>query len=176
MAASLPTGVLPAHPGELTTSEKPKLTPMSTEEEPSEAAELGGSHNLDHSQLPHDKIRKSSQELSPVLRFSPQDQVGLCDQQSPRRGLVSDLDMVHPESACDEGDVCEVCGRSTSDGRRVLKLEKDVKRLEEALQEKDQIIATLCEENSRKTAELLEIQLQKVRQKSFLIYQGKGKT
>ena len=166
MAASLPTGVLP---GELTTSEKPKLTPLSTEEVTSEAAELGGSHDLDHSQLPHDTINRSRQKLSPDLRFNPQDQVGLCDQQSPSRGLESDLDVVHPESACDESDVCEVCGRSTSEGRRVLKLEKDVKRLEEALQEKDQIIATLCEENSRKTAELLEIQLQKVHQNSFQI-------
>ena len=166
MAASLPTGVLPAHPGELTTSEKPKLTSLSTEKEPSEAAELGGSREFDHSrtsQLPRDTISKSRQELSPDLHFNPQDRVGLCDQLSPRRGLGSDLDVVHPESACDDSDVCE---RSTSEGRRVLKLEKDVKRLEEVLREKDQIIATLCEENSRKTAELLEIQLQKVCQKA----------
>lgn len=162
MAASLPTGVLPAHPDELTNSEKPTFTTLSgksTEESSSEAADLGGPHGLDQSQLPHDRSRK---ELSPGLPFNSQDQVSLCDEQSTRRGLKLGLDVVYPESACDEGDVCEVCGRSSSEGRRVLQLEKDVKRLEEVLQEKGQIIATLWEENARKTAELLEIQLQKV--------------
>ena len=37
--------------------------------------------------------------MSPGLYFNQQDQVGLCDQQSVRRGLESDLNVVQPESA-----------------------------------------------------------------------------
>ena len=71
--------------------------------------------------------------------------------------------MLHPETICVESDVCERCGRSKSEGKGLLQLEKDVKQLEEMLQEKEEVIAMLWEENTHKTAELLEIQLQKVK-------------
>jgi predicted Fe-S protein YdhL (DUF1289 family) len=74
--------------------------------------------------------------------------------------------VIHPETSClveeGEGDVCEGCGRSRAEGKRLLKLEREVRRLKETLREKEEVIARLWEENARKMAELLEFQLHKV--------------
>ena len=165
MAASLPTDVLPAHPDELSISEKFAQMKNSSEDgQLSEVAEVG-SHHPEGSEAPHNHVCTSQESSSHSLHnFSSEDGSGsLYHEQTSTCRTVGESDVVHPETSCGEdGDVCEGCGRSRSEGERMLKLEKDVKRLEELLKEKEQVIASLTEENTRKTAELLEIQLQKV--------------
>lgn len=168
MADSLLPEVLPAHSaaGELSThtSEKPaSLLKTSNTEELSEAADTGSSRSYQN-QLPIDTYCRS-QQSEQNLRFTSEDGCSLYNEESTRTALEESVAVVHPEieTECgEEGDVCEGCGRSKSEGRKMLQLEKDVQRLEEALKEREQTIASLLEENIQKTAELLEIQLQKV--------------
>ena len=154
MAASVPNQVRPALPSE---SEKRTPVKMSVDERLSEAADVGH-HSASQN-------RPGSQEPSSDSQTSFTSEEG--DRLACTRTTfvhVSDA-VVHPERAScgGESDACEVCGSSKSEGRRVLQLEKEVERLKEALREKEQTIASLMEENIRKTAELLEVQLQKVR-------------
>lgn len=165
MAASLPSDVHPTHPE---SSRSDELTPrmsMKESKQPSEEADAGPHHPVCRSQSPRGPISKS-QECSESVPF---------DSERERRGYESSIAtaantevgreaVIHPETSClEEENVCEGCGRSRVEGKRLLKLEREVRRLEETLREKEEVIARLWEENARKTAELLEFQLQKVR-------------
>ena len=147
MAASLPTEDEPTHPEP---SRSDNLIPLKKNtngnEQLSETADIG-SHNpkqtsYDPSYRPHLNSEDGPYESA---------------------GTSLESNVLHPETICVESDVCERCGRSKSEGKGLLQLEKDVKQLEEMLQEKEEVIAMLWEENTHKTAELLEIQLQKVK-------------
>ena len=164
MAASLPSDVHPTHPE---SSRSDELTPpIMTKEnkQPSEEADVGSHHPVCRSQSPRGPISKP-QECSESLSF---------DSERERRGYESSIAtatstvvgreaVIHPETSClEEENVCEGCGRSRAEGKKLLKLKREVRRLEETLREKEEVIARLWEENARKTAELLEFQLQKV--------------
>lgn len=173
MAASPPSDVHPAQPEP---SRSDELTPphiLTTKEnkQPSEEADIGSHHPVCRSQSPRDPISES-QECSSSLPSNSEGE---------RRGHESSIAtatsttvvgreaVIHPETSCclrdqeeEEEDVCEGCGRSRAEGKRLLKLEREVRRLKETLREKDDLIARLWEDNARKTAELLEFQLQKV--------------
>ena len=159
MAASLPSDIHPTHPessrsDELTTITRKK--PNITNEEPSETAATIESGQTKSNR---DSIPKS-QESSENSNLTLERQGYGCD--SATATVVAKEVMIHPETSCVEEDVCEGCGQSRLERKRLLKLEKEVQRVEESLREKEEIIARLWEENARKTAELLEIQLQKV--------------
>ena len=163
MSASLPSDIHPTPPE---SSRSDELTPMknkqtaATNEHPSEAAVDIESHDPRQTQSPRDPIT-DSQECSESLLLDSKTHGRGCE--SPATGTVVGREaVIHPETSCVEEDVCEGCGRSRVEGKRLLKLEKEVRRLEETLRVKDEIIDRLWEENARKTAELLEFQLQKV--------------
>jgi hypothetical protein len=60
-----------------------------------------------------------------------------------------------------EGRRCSCCGHDSR--KQVLQLEGKVKRLEEALEDNGALIASLRAKNRETTAQLVELQLQKVR-------------
>ena len=172
MAASLPSDVHPTHPE---SSRSDELTPPITTNEnkqPSEEADVGSHHPVCRSQSPRDPISKS-QECSESLPFNSERERHDEYESSIATAtstVVGREVVIHPETSClEEEDLCEGCGRSRAEGKRLLKLEREVRRLEEMLREKEEVIARLWEENARKTAELLEFQLQKVQS-----YPGRG--
>ena len=170
MAASPPSHVLPTPPEPSRSDEL--IRPVTTREnkQPSEEANVGSRNTVRRSQSPHRPISKSQEPCSESLPFNSERE---------RRGYESPVAtatstvvgreaVVHPETSClreeeeREGDVCEGCGRSRSEGKRLLKLEREVRRLKETLREKEEVITRLWEDNAKKTAELLEFQLHKV--------------
>lgn len=129
-------------------------------EELSEAADVGSrGHGENRLPLKPD-VRSAAPQRSVALEEDGVFAVG--------KAAIFETDVVHPETSCGAGageretDLCELCGRSRSEGQRLLELEREVEHLEEALRERETIIAALAEENTRKTSELLEVQLQKV--------------
>ena len=171
MAASPPSDVLPTHPEPSRLDELTRPITMRENKQPSEEADIGSPNPVRRSQSPHGPTSKSQEPCSESLPFNSERE---------RRGYESPIAtatstvvgreaVIHPETSClgeeeeeREGDVCEGCGRSRSEGKKLLKLEREVRRLKETLREKEEVIARLWEDNTRKTAELLEFQLHTV--------------
>ena len=164
MAASLPSDVHPTHPE---SSKSDELSPMTkkhtADKQPSEEADVGSHHPAGHTQLPRGPISEL-QECSKRLPFNSEREKRRYESatDTATSTVVGREAVVHPETSCVEENVCEGCGQSRAEGKRLLKLEREVRRLEETLREREETIARLWEENARKTAELLEFQLQKV--------------
>lgn len=156
MAACPPSDVHPTHPEP---SRSDELTPqITTKENKQPAAEVGSHHPVCRSQSPRGSVSKSQECSESSLPFNSEREGGGHESSiaTATSTVVGREAVIHPETSCleEEEDVCE--------GKRLLKLERKVRRMEEALREKEEVIARLWEENARKTAELLEFQLQKV--------------
>lgn len=168
MAASLPSDVHPTHPESSRSDELLPTTKTHTadaDKQPSEEADVGSHHPAGHTQSPRGPIAESQQVCSLSLPFSSErERRGHESATATATSIVVGREaVVHPEtSSVEEEDVCEGCGRSRVEGKRLLKLEREVRRLKETLKEREETITRLWEENARKTAELLEFQLQKV--------------